>query len=81
MTEQELPTTYHAAPATWSTTTTVGLSLRDWFAGLAMQGKLMEQGGLPLDDWVDNEETAHDAYLLADLMVTERDKQPENGND
>ncbi len=43
-----------------------GMSLRDWFAGLAMQGLLThdDEGLIP--------ETARDAYRYADAMLNAR---------
>lgn len=47
-----------------------GMSLRDWFAGMALQGFLMHGGGK--DGTV--EEYAADAFSYADAMLSERDK-------
>lgn len=46
-----------------------GMSLRDWFAGVAMQGILIND-----PDWTDNE-VAKTAYELADEMLKVRDKK------
>jgi len=48
-----------------------GMSLRDWFAGQALQGFCAsEQNGT----WI-GDATARDAYSYADAMLTERDKE------
>lgn len=44
------------------------IGLRDWFAGLAMQGICTSQMGL---DWT-NQTIAKEAYLLADAMLKAR---------
>jgi hypothetical protein len=44
-----------------------GMTLRDHFAGLAMQAKLMR--GLKIADYI-----ADEAYLVADSMLTARSK-------
>jgi len=52
-----------------------GMSLRDWFAGMAIVGRasVMSQGVLKGKDlWVD--ETVENAFLLADAMIKERGK-------
>jgi len=51
-----------------------GMTLRDYFAGLAMQGLIASPRGPadksdPTDSWV-----AQTAYLVADAMLKERDK-------
>lgn len=49
--------------------TQYGMSLRDWFAGMALQGILPKQGNAF--------ETAADyAYRVADLMLEARKEQP-----
>lgn len=45
-----------------------GLSIRDWFAGMAMQG-IAAMGGM-----ANEEDTAKFAYGLADAMIKERTK-------
>lgn len=46
------------------------IDLRDWFAGLAMQGFCVSQSG---SEWA-NKTIAREAYLLADAMLKERNK-------
>lgn len=46
-----------------------GLSIRDWFAGQALNGLLASSGG----DWVDS--FSLDAYELADAMLIARQPQ------
>lgn len=51
---------------------TSGMSLRDYFAGKAVQGELMAQG----DDtgyWVDFDKLAIRAYNIADAMLKVRE--------
>lgn len=46
-----------------------GLSLRDWFAGMALQGILS-------GDWSDSAESCvKKAYAAADMMILERSKR------
>jgi hypothetical protein len=46
-----------------------GMTLRDWFAGMAMQGILSYQGlGVRFN------QTASDAFDMADTMIAEREK-------
>jgi hypothetical protein len=46
-----------------------GMTLRDWFAGMAMQGILSHQGlGVRFN------QTASDAFDMADTMIAEREK-------
>jgi len=47
------------------------MTLRDHFAGLAMQG-MISSGNLPVS--VSDEEIADAAYEMADLMLKERNK-------
>ena len=47
-----------------------GISLRDHFAGLAMQGLL----AMHAERYTDYEDDAKDYYLLADAMIAERNK-------
>jgi hypothetical protein len=46
-----------------------GMSLRDWFAGMAMQGPLLSD-----KIWTSYEFTAHEAYAMADAMIEARKK-------
>ena len=45
-----------------------GMSLRDWFAGMALQGRLTLRDGRTRDEIVE------DAYMDADAMLAERAK-------
>ena len=45
------------------------LTLRDWFAGLAMQGMLSDP------QVVVHRDVAIDAYYMADVMMEEREKK------
>lgn len=48
----------------------IGMSLRDWFAGMALQG-MLSQGpseGTPFDQW------AFTAFHMADAMIEARKK-------
>lgn len=51
-----------------------GMSLRDWFAGMVLQGLLQynEQTVEPEDGWIKG--NARIAYEYADAMIVERDK-------
>lgn len=52
----------------------VGASLRDWFAGIALQGILAgpaSRSGVPMKEWFD---APAQAYKLADAMLCERAK-------
>ena len=48
--------------------TSNGMSLRDWFAGVALQGLIANAGALPTDD------LSFAAYDYADAMLKERSK-------
>ena len=54
---------------TWSRNS--GMSLRDWFAGMAMQGHMASWGQ---HDVTDYSEIAVGAYRLADAMIAEKEK-------
>ena len=47
-----------------------GMTLRDWFAGMAMQGML----ACPIQPQSGPDMYARDAYVLADAMLAERSK-------
>jgi len=47
-----------------------GMSLRDHFAGLAMQGMIASA----IDDWGYREELCEEAYKYADAMLKAREK-------
>ena len=55
-------------PGTWSSQTG-GLTLRDYFAGLALAGLIVAVPRMP------NEVIARQAYHLADAMIAEREAQ------
>jgi len=48
-----------------------GMSLRDWFAGMALSG-ILARGGTKDEDGA--ETNAMDAYASADAMLEEREK-------
>jgi hypothetical protein len=61
----------HRHPTTGVTTSSEGMDLRDYFAGLAMQGLLAS-------DVVDTMEVfAITSYQIADLLLKARSKQDE----
>ena len=47
-----------------------GMSLRDWFAGMALQGMLAEPGSSERDNYYHNNTRA--AYRMADAMLKAR---------
>jgi hypothetical protein len=51
-----------------------GMELRDWFAGLAMQGMLSENSGVRYT----TEELVYFSYEVADVMMKEREKNERN---
>jgi hypothetical protein len=59
-----------------------GMTLRDWFAGHAMQGLLSESGCAIATEIADKEgitesqAVASYAFKMADAMLAEREKQP-----
>lgn len=46
-----------------------GMTLRDWFAGMAMQGLVSSPRSIP------RATMAEHAYLMADAMIAEREKE------
>lgn len=46
-----------------------GMSLRDWFAGMALQGMVQDLSRDHKEEYL-----AHDAYKFADAMLAEREK-------
>lgn len=57
-----------------------GMSLRDWFAGMALNG-LVERGGYDLEHSKFQDTVKHlavNAYILADAMIAERNKRTED---
>ena len=46
-----------------------GMTLRDWFAGMAMQGLVSSPRSIP------RATIAEHAYLMADAMIAEREKE------
>jgi len=72
--EHELAMEHLAQQATWMEKTggyAKDMTLRDYFAGLAMHG-MMSSGNLPKS--VSDEELADAAYTVADAMLKERSK-------
>ena len=49
-----------------------GMTLRDWFAGMAMAQMLASE--IRKDAWAHCEAVAKDAYKMADAMIAERDR-------
>ena len=62
---------FYRHPTSGLSVTSDGMDLRDWFAGLAMQGMLV--GNQYFDDQV----MAQAAYQLADAMIKQRENQDE----
>ena len=54
-----------------------GMTLRDWFAGQALAGMLASEAGIPpyANSWA-----AERAYQMADAMLAERAKEPDNAH-
>jgi hypothetical protein len=52
----------------------LGMDLRDWFAGLAMQGELASQDS---GSWDDIDRLAQYAYAVATAMMKERNEDNE----
>jgi len=50
-----------------------GMELRDWFAGMAMQGILAGRTG-----WVDYDRVTLESYAYADAMIEHRSKEQNN---
>ena len=60
----------HKHPTSGQTTISDGMDLRDWFAGMALQGLLSS-------DVMDTMDTfATRSYVLADLMMKQRKEVP-----
>ena len=59
-------------PAEFASRGEVGMSLRDWFAGLAMQGQIAHGDH---NNGSDFEMIADGAYTMADAMLDRRGKQ------
>jgi hypothetical protein len=57
---------------TGSTRATPGMTLRDWFAGQALVGLLIDEGMGESGNHID--ETCRDAYRYADEMLKVREK-------
>ena len=51
-----------------------GMSLRDWFAGMALQGMLASPRSIDCEK-LDSKNHASYAYAYADAMIAERDKE------
>ena len=58
----------HKDPTSGLTRMEEGMDLRDWFAGMALLGK-MQQGG-NVEQWM-----AEHAYHMADLMIQQRSRK------
>ena len=52
-----------------------GMSLRDWFAGMAMQGLIASPRGTPNGADATDTYYAEMAYIMADAMIAEREKE------
>ena len=61
----------HKHPTTGETRLDEGMDLRDWFAGQAMLGMLS------YDNMKKYQDIAEVAYLIADLMMKERENKHE----
>ena len=57
-----------AFPSPGYVTSITGMSLRDWFAGMALKEILLSGG------WGEYETLAKGAYIIADAMIKEREK-------
>jgi hypothetical protein len=58
----------------WSYRTSENISLRDWFAGLAMQASIAHGGAFSYAYLING---ARDAYKMADAMLEARNEQQE----
>lgn len=65
--ETGMGTQYEPEQAVYHT----GMSLRDWFAGMALQGLIADEG-YSTNKWPFN--LVLDAYKIADAMIAEREK-------
>lgn len=63
---------YASCPRCGTRSSRTGMSLRDWFAGMALQGLLARTS---LGDYGGKANIAIDAYAMADAMLAERSKQ------
>ena len=52
-----------------------GLTIRDWFAGMAMQGLIASPRGTPNGADATDTYYAEMAYIMADAMIAEREKE------
>lgn len=69
--------TCHAGPNGMTTVQhNQGMSLRDWFAGKALEGDLAAQGQVT-GEWADGNAAflAKRCYVIADAMLAEREKK------
>ena len=62
----------HKHPTSGQTTESGGMDLRDWFAGMALQGLLTAE---IVGDY-SNEHVAEIAYRIADVMMKQRKEVP-----
>lgn len=53
-----------------------GRVLRDWFAGMALQGMISNQGMIDVWPGVHGPKFSEEAYQVADAMIAQRDKHP-----
>ena len=60
----------HKHPTSGQTTISDGMDLRDWFAGMALQGLLASEVNDNMDTF------ATTSYVLADLMMKQRKEVP-----
>jgi len=70
----------HRHPTTGVTELDNGMTLRDWFAGMALQGLMPNTFKTPPDDYPDGslaELWAGMAYEMADAMMKERENKYE----
>lgn len=58
----------HKHPTSGQTTISEGLDLRDWFAGMALQGLIVRNRT--------GEDSVICSYILADLMMKQRKEVP-----
>jgi len=65
-------------PGDWAVDNT-GMTLRDWFAGKAMQGLLSNQSLIDTIDKSNCMWISDWAYKQADSMIAQREKEADNG--
>lgn len=72
---QAFPNTY---PIESSASGTIGMSLRDWFAGMAMRGVVTAGIGITVHPEAIRKWIAEESYALADAMIAARKSDPES---